>query len=215
MPAETSHGSSNSVFAKNMKAFLVAVLVIAFSAQIRASEALDSWSETVNGLRARLSVERDKDSPFVKVFLELQNTSDVAGIKTIRFTRKSITPTVTNKAGEELQRALGMYSSLSPDWTPLKLPFDGTMRFRISFPGLGFNQEKDKTIVDLGSQHSWIIPQEGEWFLSGSLKIDKQEGDHSSMDWSGTLSLPKIRIPQEIKSELDAAEQPATRSLSK
>ncbi|HEY8960773.1 MAG TPA: hypothetical protein VIM57_01120 [Luteolibacter sp.] len=84
---------------------------------------------------------------------------------------------------------------MSPDWTPLKLPFEGTMRFRINFPGLGYDPKRDKTIIDMGPQHSWRIPEKGEWFLSGSLKIEKQQGDQPYMDWSGTLSLPKIRIP--------------------
>jgi hypothetical protein len=53
------------------------------------SEAGDGWSERVNGLRGRLSLERDQKSPFVKVFIELQNTSDVAG------SRKIISGTLT------------------------------------------------------------------------------------------------------------------------
>jgi len=41
------------------------------------------WSDAVNGLRGRISIERAEGSPFLKIFLEIQNTSDVAGIKTI------------------------------------------------------------------------------------------------------------------------------------
>lgn len=192
-----------------MKTLLTTIVLLVLSNYARADQ--NPWSEAVNGLRARLSIEREKDSPFLKIFLEIQNTSDVAGIKTIRFTPDSITPTVTNKTDKELQRAIGPYSALSPTWTPLKLPCEGTMRFRINFPGLGYDLKKDKAIIDMGPQQSWSIPESGEWYLSGSLKIDKQEGDHPYMDWSGTLSLPKVRIPQESKEgEQVGADQPAT-----
>ena len=177
-----------------MKPFLTSLFLLALLISARAED--QPWSEIVSGLRARLSMEREKDSPFLKVFLEIQNTSDVAGIKTIRFTPDSIAPVVTNKAGEELQRTGGVYDGISPNWTPLKLPFEGTMRFRISFPGLGYNPKRDKTIVDLGPLHSWSLPEEGAWFLSATLKIDGKDGDHPSMDWSGTLFLPKVSIPQ-------------------
>lgn len=174
------------------------------------------WSEAVNGLRARLSIEREKDSPFLKIFLEIQNTSDVSGNKALRFTPDSITPTVTNKIDKELQRATGPYSALIPTWTPLMLPCEGTMRFRINYPGLGYDPKKDKAIIDMGPLQTWRIPENGEWYLSGSLKIEKQEGDHPYMDWSGTLSLPKVRIPQESEEgEHDGGGQPATRPESK
>jgi hypothetical protein len=95
------------------------------------------------------------------------------------------------------------------------VPFEGTLRFRISFPGLGYKPGRDTTIIDLGSQYSWSIPKDGEWFLSGTVKIDRQPGDHASMDWSGTLLLPKVRIPEENKGEQAGAGQPATRPEAK
>ena len=193
----------------NMKTLLTTLVLLVFSNSARAEQ--QPWSEEVNGLRARFSIEREKDSPFLKIFIEIQNTSDVAGNKAIRFTPDSITPTVTNKNDKELQRATGPYSALIPTWTPLMLPCEGTMRFLINFPGLGYDPKKDKAIIDMGPQQSWSIPESGEWYLSGSLKIEKQKGDHPYMDWSGTLSLPKVRIPQESKEgEQGGADQPAT-----
>jgi hypothetical protein len=177
-----------------MKPFFVLLFSVTLLFSAIAEE--QQWSETGNGLRARLSVERQKDSPFLRIFLEIQNTSEVAGIKTIRFTSESLTPIVIDKDGKELPRAGGPYDGVSPNWTPLKLPFEGTMRFRINFPGLGYNPERDKTILDLGPQYSWSIPENGAWFLSAKLKIDKKDGDHPYMDWSGTLSLPMVPIPQ-------------------
>ena len=71
-------------------------MVIAFASQARVSEAADGWSETVNGLKARLSLEREQKSPFLKVFIEFQNTSDVAGNRKIRFDPKALDLRVTD-----------------------------------------------------------------------------------------------------------------------
>jgi hypothetical protein len=178
-----------------MKTLLAMLLVVVFSAQTRASESADGWSETVNGLKAQLSLERDQKSPFLKVFIELQNTFDVAGIRKIRFDPKAIDLRVTDAANTPLAKANGSYDGTSPTWEPLLLPFEGNLRFRISFPGLGYRPGTDRTILDLGPAMSWVIPGDKEYFVSGTLTIAKKEGDHPYSDWSGTLTLPAIKIP--------------------
>lgn len=178
-----------------MKTFLTAILAIAFSAQALASEVADGWSETVNGLKARLSFERDQKSPFLKVFIELQNTSDGAGIRKIRFGPKTLALRVTDAARSPLAMANYPYDGTSPTWEPLLLPFEGTIRFRISFPGIGYRPETDRVIIDLGPSMSWVIPGDKEYFIFGTLTIPKVEGDHPYSDWSGTLVLPPTAIP--------------------
>ncbi len=153
------------------------------------------WSEPVNGVRARLSLERQKDSPFLKVFIEFQNTSDTAGIKKIRFIPKTIQAQVMDENGTLLKPPVGSYDGISPTWDTMALPLEATLRFRISFPGLGYRPDRDRTIVDFGPDACWVIPSEKSYFLSGTLSIPKQEGDHPHSDWNGTLTLPKIPIP--------------------
>jgi predicted GNAT family acetyltransferase len=51
--------------------------------------------------------------------------------------------------------------------------------------------------VDVGVDKAWVIPQDGKrYYLSGSLTIEKKEGDHPYMDWSGTLLLKQTEIPR-------------------
>jgi hypothetical protein len=176
-----------------MKRFVPIIAFIALLTPLLAAE--PEWSEPVNGVRARLSLERQKDSPFLKVFIEFQNTSDVAGMKKLRFTPDTIQAQVTDERGTPLKAASNPYDGMSPTWEPLRLPFEGTMRFRISFPGLGYQPNRDRTIIDFGPQASWIIPDDRSYFISGALTIPKKEGDHSHLDWNGTLNLPKIPIP--------------------
>jgi hypothetical protein len=157
------------------------------------------WSKPVNGLRARLSVlpPKEKDTPFCRVFLELENTSDVAGQKKIRFSPEKLSLKVTDKEGKELLRpASGAYDGISPLWEPIALPYAGSIKFQVSFPGLGYHPETDKVIVDVGAEQAWVIPQDGTAYsLAGSFSIERQQSDHPSMDWSGTLELPMVEIP--------------------
>jgi hypothetical protein len=60
---------------------------------------------------------------------------------------------------------------------------------------MGYRPETDRTIIDLGPDESWVIPDGSTYFLSGTLTIPKQEADHPHYDWNGTLSFPKIPIP--------------------
>jgi hypothetical protein len=188
---------------------LIAIMAITLATHAQPRQAADDWSQTVNGLKARLALERDNKSPFVKVFLEIQNTSDTAGLRKIRFEPKTLDLHVADSAGNPLPKANGPYDGMSLNWAPLLLPYEGTLRFRVSFPGLGYRPEKDRTIIDLGPSSSWIIPDDKEYFLSGTLTIPKKEGDHPHLDWSGTLALPATKIPAPAKGESGGPRQAA------
>jgi hypothetical protein len=176
-----------------MKPLLVVVTFLALLTPLWAAE--PDWSEPVNGVRARLSLERQKDSPFLKVFIEFQNTSDTAGIKKLRFTPNAIHAQVVDDTGKPLKTPIGSYDGITPTWAPLGLPFEGTLRFRISFPGMGYRPDQDHTIIDFGPEACWVVPADTSYFLSGTLTIPKEEGDHPHSDWNGTLTFPKIPIP--------------------
>ena len=164
-------------------------------------QALDDeavWSSPVKGLRARLLIRppQKQDSPFYRVYIEFENVDDVMGQKKIRFSPDKLDLHIADKNGKELRTANGPYDGMSPVWEPTLLPYSGTLRFQISFPGLGY-RPTDKVIIDVGSTKAWVVPQDGStYYLTGSLSIHKEESDHPHMDWSGTLELPKVEIPK-------------------
>lgn len=156
------------------------------------------WSAPVNGLRSRLSVlPSDKpDSPFYRVFIEMQNVSNTMGQKKIRFSPDSLELQVTDVTnGKPLPVANGPYDGMKPFWDPTPIPYGGSIKFQVSFPGMGY-RPADKLIVDMGPMKTWVLPPDGWYMLSGRLVISAQTGDHPYMDWSGTLELPKVRIPK-------------------
>ena len=59
--------------------------------------------------------------------------------------------------------------------------------------------------MDVGPSSVWSIPQDGSaYYLSGTLSIKKETGDHPYMDWSGTLTLPSVAIPGRNVTEIPA-----------
>jgi hypothetical protein len=173
---------------------LTYLLLATFMAQMSWAQGL-VWSNNVDGMRARLSLERQTGSPFLKVSIEFQNTANFAGSRKLRFTPSSIEPLVVDEDGHMPDKKVaGAYDAMVPRWEPLLVPFGGDIRFQISFPGMGYFPG-DRTIIDLGPSNCWIIPHGQPYFLTGFLTIPKEKGDSPFMDWSGTLVLPKIPIP--------------------
>ncbi len=75
---------------------------------------------------------------------------------------------------------------MTPRWETIALPYAGTIRFQISFPGAGYRPAVDKVIVDVGASKVWIIPQDGsKYVLSGSLSIEREGADHPvhGLEW--------------------------------
>lgn len=157
----------------------------------------DGWSQPVRGLRARLTVlPPPKGNPaFCRVMLEFENVSEVVGQINIRFTPERLRLQVTDRSGKRLAVAGRGYDGVAPTWEPIPLPFGGTVRFQVSFPGLGFRPE-DKLIIDAGTENAWVVPQDGTtYYLSGSLTIAEEKSDRPFLDWSGTIGLPQSEIP--------------------
>jgi len=165
---------------------------------VQAAEDDATWSKPEKGVRGRLLVlpSAKPDSPFCRVFIELQNVGDVAGQITIRFSPEKLDLQATENNGKPLAGANGPYDGMSPIWKPISLPYAGTIKFQISFPGLGYQPEKDKVIIDMGPGRSWIIPDKGAYFLSGTFSVTRESSDHPYMDWSGKLTLPMVQIPK-------------------
>jgi len=201
---------SNSAKGEKLKYILSAFLLAATIAA--GSDEQAGWSSVVNGLRARLVVlsPASTNTPFCLVMIEMRNVSDVAGQKKIRFTPDRLDLHITDESGKELALANGPYDGTAPDWEPTLLPMEGTIKFRISFGGLGYRPETDKIIVDIGPSQAWVVPQNKKpYWLSGKFTVKGQEGDHPYMDWSGTIDLPKSEIPKAYSGLTPLAESDA------
>ncbi len=132
------------------------------------------------------------------VFIEFENVDDGAE-KHLRFAYDGQTTfQVVDQNDKPLaRRNYGPYDVIKPEHEPITLPHQGKIEFEISFPGTGFLGTNPNLAIDLGEDYVWGIPQDGStYYLAGKLTIEPKEGDQPYIDWSGTLELPKTKIPQ-------------------
>ncbi|HEV3272661.1 MAG TPA: hypothetical protein VGZ93_10820 [Candidatus Methylacidiphilales bacterium] len=90
------------------------------------------WSKPVNGLRGKLIIPADQKrtgDPFVRVYLEFQNTMNVLGDRKIRYTEDALAMHIADESGKALGPAGEPYDGMSPLFETLVMPFDSTLRF--------------------------------------------------------------------------------------
>jgi hypothetical protein len=153
------------------------------------------WSQPVNGLRARISLVPDYhgDSPFFRVFLEMQHVAKDIGHRNIRFSPSRLDLRVVDQSGGEVPAVEPMYNGFSPDWKEFSISYKGTTKLNISYPGAGYLRP-DSMAIDLGPWRIWRLALGGNYFVTAKLVIPSQKDDHPFLDWSGTLEMPMLVI---------------------
>ncbi len=187
---------------------LVAFFLLLFGIGLRASEptAIGDWSAPINGLRGRLLLS--EGTPFhgtrmALVYLELQNVSDVLNPFLVDFRSPKLD--VVDAAGKSVPQTPSAASIVSPPPYTLLLPFDSTIRLRISVSGYFIARDAGIAIqLDSGC---WVIPARSrdERFVSGSFGVSelnprdiearRKDSARGNRVWRGTLDLPKVSIP--------------------
>src|SRR4051794_32214095 len=124
-----------------LKIFFAILLATAATSAISGQES--NWSKPVNGLRARLEVlpPEKLDTPFCRVFIEMQNVSDILGQLRIRFTPQRLNLFVSPNGQELKKETTQMWSGLTPNWETTLLPSSGTIKFQVSLSGAGYRPD--------------------------------------------------------------------------
>lgn len=162
-------------------------------------EGANSWSTPVNGLQARLSFVR-KDAvngtPIIATYLELKNVSDVGNVMEVPLDPEKIHFTLTDAAGKEVEPSNGPFDGISVDLGVLRLPHDSSLRFNISSCGAGIPKDQ-AGMLDLGVSQNWVFKSgdKGTYYLQGRFTVEKRKYG----SWSGTVVLPKVKIPTSVK----------------
>jgi hypothetical protein len=158
-------------------------------------EGASSWSTPVNRLQARLSfVQKDavNGTPIIATYLELKNVSDSATVMEIPLDPWKIRFMVTDAAGKVVKPDNGPFDGMSVELGALRLPWDSSLRFNISSCGAGIPNGQ-AGLLDLGVSQDWVFKSgdKGTYYLQGRFTVEKGK-DRS---WSGTVVLPKVKIP--------------------
>ncbi len=158
-----------------------------------------TWSQTVNGLQARITLKRSAVSngtPIISTYLELRNVSNLAAPMRLAWASEKMKFRVIDANGRELPAAMGKGNWRSLGKQNLVIPNRGTLSFDISSRGLGIPGDQ-AGLIDLGSTYNWVFKhKEKDYYLRAVLKIpeDKHDRDRRSW-WHGQIEMPPVRVP--------------------
>ena len=176
-----------------------AVILMTASSSYAVTPEVGAWSETVNGVKGRLTISEDQPfngTKIVAVYLELRNVSNIADAIEIYFDPSHTFQCQLLDANDKPVATAGSPASIMvprPFW--LILPYDSSLRFRISVNGYGVPQNERALIpLECGD---WIIKSgnNGEYRLNVTFTVNPPKMDIDRRVWKGTLKLPKVKIP--------------------
>jgi hypothetical protein len=196
---------TGSKFEKTMNSKLLICLALVLSGGSFGCSAADpeplvagGWSEPVNGLRGRLLFTEDarfNGTRMGAVYLEIQNVSDVLNPMEIYYdTFHALPCELLDGSNQPVAQAASPADIMSPTPFWIMLPYDSTLRFRVSVSGYGIPKDAGLSIGLMSG--NWIIPptSRAACFLSASFSVTPPETKDHLHAWHGVLNLPKVKI---------------------
>jgi hypothetical protein len=163
-----------------------------------AGEQVGEWSTTVNGLKGRLITKEDKPfygTQMVAVYVELANVSDVGNAMAFYFDPdKTIVSKMIDESGKTLAQppTAADIITTSPFW--LALPWDGTMRFRVSVSGYGVYKNSGTNVQMMSG--NWLIkPDDKQKYYLEAKFIARAPENDKRHSWNGELDVPRVLVP--------------------
>jgi hypothetical protein len=159
----------------------------------------DSWSRSVDGVRARLVVSATTDAnkrPQLAIAVELENTSDVGEPITIAAGSPSemLELTLEDDTGKPIPRAAipGNQHAIPP--YVLALPYRSTLRVELH-PSAYEYVPSGRVMLRPFSLTAWEIPaKHGTLYLAAKLAPVTSDKSITGK-WRGPLHLPRVALP--------------------
>jgi hypothetical protein len=151
------------------------------------------WSLPVDGLQARLRVERRdviNGTPLLNVLLDLRNVSEPKQVIHLKLSRpldeRLSQFNVTDAAGNNFKMYNGPYDGVFRGPETIKIKAGDTLTYDITGRGVGI-PANEALLLDLGSSHNWVFKagDKTSYYLHAQL----------GFAGFGILKLPKVRIP--------------------
>ena len=162
------------------------------------AEEIGAWSEPIQGVQGRLITREDRifnGTKIVAVYLELRNATNVLGSIEVYFDSNKLKTLIVDSNDDLISKpmdaAMSVFEPL-PLW--LVLPYDSSLRFRVSVSGYGI--PKGGTAIQMMEGLLLVGPNvKQECFLEGTF-VSEPEKKMSEEKWRGTIKLPKVLIPR-------------------
>ena len=171
---------------------------IAAAIRVPHGDARGAWSAPVGPLEARLVAYRTEPSngtPIITLYLDVRNVAGGDNTKEFNLDKASAIWKVIDAAGKEIAP-----TSPPGNWLPtppkkLVLEAHQSGRLRLSITGGGIAKDRGGHL-ELGSDRVWVFDKGDEkaYYLSGEIKI---QPTRDTGVWSGTINLPKVKVPLE------------------
>jgi hypothetical protein len=131
-------------------------------------------------------------TPIIITYLELRNVSERAKPIEIPLKLDKIHFKVTDSTGKVVEPTRGPYDGFDVNPGVLRVPFDSVLRCNIAWSGAGIPPDH-AAHLDLGPANDWHFKQGSQetYYLEASYTLEPA-GDAR---WSGTIHLPKTKIP--------------------
>jgi hypothetical protein len=176
---------------------VVATPLIAFSVvpQLTAHDET-RWSLPVNGLQARLSLAKkgmSNGTPLIATYLELRNVANVVSAIELPIDLDTTQFEVLDERNNMLPRPPVTYDEVTAaDLGSLRIPHDSYLRFNISHRGAGVSKDQ-AALLDLGASYVWAFSRGDKhtYYLRARLSVEPGK----DRTWSGTIEIPKVKIP--------------------
>ncbi len=161
----------------------------------------DGWSAPVNGLQARLALNRTRvfnGTTMIVPQLELRNVSQVINPLHFVWDTPELKCTVADKDGNALPNAgVGVYSGPMGQHFEITLPPGGTLTFPVLAGGAGVPAGA-AGMIDLGPSNTMTFQDDGKiWLFKARLDVaeNKVVPKNSTQDWYGTITFPPLEVP--------------------
>ena len=185
---------------KKLFSICAAILMTALSINAATSDSeTGDWSEVVDGIQGRLIISEDQPfngTQILAVYLELRHVSNNGSPIEIYFDPIHTFQCQLLGAHDKPVATAGLPASIlvsRPFW--LVLPYDSSLRFRISESGYGVPRN-ERALISLGCG-DWVL-QSGdvrEYKLEVTFVVNPPKVDIDRRVWKGVMKLPRVKIP--------------------
>jgi hypothetical protein len=160
--------------------------------------AVGDWSVPVDGLKGRLILTKHRleivdgrETIEMIAYLALHNISPNGNAREFFFD-PALNCELRNSQGAVVRGAPMTGGRGRPESTWVNLPFDSTIRLRLS----PFGYLNDHGLMLLLCSHTWLIDPDDDsnYFLSGVFMADRTTDTGRENLWRGVLKLPRVKI---------------------
>lgn len=143
-----------------------------------------------------MSLERGKalnGTPVIATYLELRNVADIGDVMELPLDLDRIQFEVVDDQDRILHQGPNVYDEVNVVVGMLRMPHDSYLGFNISHHGAGVPRNQS-ALLDLGVSHVRAFSRDDarSYYLRGKFSVEPGK----ERTWSGTVEMPKVKIPK-------------------